>query len=91
MTFSQHSVQNGHDIREVNANTLTQKMNEIFEQMKTEMSRTQSIPAEQPDNRRREGVEMTVGDRVWMDVRNISTQKPSKKLDWKHLGPYEIS
>jgi hypothetical protein len=26
-----------------------------------------------------------------MDARNLSTQRPSKKLDWKHLGPYEIS
>jgi hypothetical protein len=26
-----------------------------------------------------------------MDARNISTQRPSKKLDWNHLAPYEIS
>jgi hypothetical protein len=26
-----------------------------------------------------------------MDARNISTQRPSNKLDWKNLGPYEIS
>jgi hypothetical protein len=26
-----------------------------------------------------------------MDTRYISTQRPSKKLDRKHLGPYEIS
>ena len=25
-----------------------------------------------------------------MDARNIATQRPSKKLDWKRLGPYEI-
>jgi hypothetical protein len=34
---------------------------------------------------------MKPGDRVWMDARNILIQRPSKKLDWKHLGPYEIS
>jgi hypothetical protein len=34
MTFSQHPVQNENDIREVNTNSLSQKMNEIFEQMK---------------------------------------------------------
>jgi transposase InsO family protein len=38
MTFSQLPVQNGNDIMEVNANTLTQKMNEIFKQMKTKKS-----------------------------------------------------
>jgi hypothetical protein len=25
-----------------------------------------------------------------MDARNITTQRPSKKLDWKRLGPYEV-
>jgi transposase InsO family protein len=38
MTFSQHSVQNFNDIRETNTNILSQGMNEIFKQMKTEMS-----------------------------------------------------
>jgi hypothetical protein len=90
MTFSQHLIQNGNDIREVNANSLSNKMNEIFKQMKTEMVRAQSIQAEQADKRCREGIELNPGDRVWMDARNISTQRPSKKLDWKHLGPYEI-
>jgi hypothetical protein len=37
MTFSQHPIQNENDIREVNANILSQKMNEIFQQMKTKM------------------------------------------------------
>jgi hypothetical protein len=91
MIFSQPQVQNGNNIREVNANTLYQTMNEIFEQMKTKMARAQSIQAEQVDNCRREGIVMNVGDRVWMDARNILTQRPSKKLDWKHLGPYKIS
>ena len=33
---------------------------------------------------------MQEGDKVWMDARNITTQRPSKKLDWKRLGPYEV-
>jgi hypothetical protein len=90
MTFTQHPVQNGNDIREVNAKTLSHKMNEIFEQMKSEMGRAQAIQAEQANKHRREAVSITVGDRVWMDARNITTQRPSKKLDWKCLGPYEV-
>jgi hypothetical protein len=90
MTFGQHLIQNGNNIREVNANILSKKMNKIFEQIKPEMARAQSIQAEQADKYRQEGVELKSGDRVWMDARNILTQRPSKKLDWKHLGPYEI-
>jgi hypothetical protein len=25
-----------------------------------------------------------------LDARNISTTRPSKKLDWKRIGPYEV-
>jgi hypothetical protein len=59
--------------------------------MKTEMARAQLIHEEQADKHRQEGVELKPGDRVWMDARNISTQRPSKKLSWKHLGRYKIS
>lgn len=31
-----------------------------------------------------------VGDKVWLDARNIKTQRPSKKLDYKSLGPFEV-
>ena len=35
-------------------------------------------------------VEFNVGDKVWLLSQNIRTQRPSKKLDWKRLGPYPI-
>ena len=31
-----------------------------------------------------------VGDRVWLDSRNIKTKRPSKKLDHRRLGPYPV-
>jgi len=33
-------------------------------------------------------LEMRVGDWVWLDVYNISTQRPIKSLDYKNLCPY---
>jgi Chromo (CHRromatin Organisation MOdifier) domain len=30
------------------------------------------------------------GDLVWLNASNISTSRPSKKLDWKRLGPFKI-
>jgi hypothetical protein len=29
-------------------------------------------------------------DKVWLSMSNISTMHPSRKLDWKRLGPYKI-
>jgi len=31
------------------------------------------------------------GQSVWLDSRNIKTNRPHKKLDWKFLGPYKIT
>jgi hypothetical protein len=31
-----------------------------------------------------------VGDKVWLERQNLSTDAPSKKLGAKQLGPYEI-
>jgi transposase InsO family protein len=31
-----------------------------------------------------------VGDLVWLSARNIQTQRPTKKLDHKNLGPYKV-
>jgi len=35
-------------------------------------------------------VEFEPGDMVWLNTSNISTSRPSKKLNWKCLGPYKI-
>jgi len=35
-------------------------------------------------------IEFAVGDKVWLFSTNISTQRPSKKLNWKRLGPYSV-
>ena len=34
--------------------------------------------------------EFKVGDHVWLDTHNLMTEQPSKKLDYKRLGPFEI-
>jgi len=35
-------------------------------------------------------IEFSVGNKVWLLSKNISSQRPSKKLDWKRLGPYVV-
>jgi hypothetical protein len=35
-------------------------------------------------------VELEPSDMVWLNASNISTSRPSKKLDWKRLGPYKV-
>ncbi len=35
-------------------------------------------------------VEYKVGQKVWLRVRNITIERPSRKLDWQKYGPYRI-
>ena len=41
-------------------------------------------------NAKHQRIEFEPGDMVWLNASNISTSRPSKKLDWKRLGPYRI-
>ena len=39
---------------------------------------------------RREAPKYSIGDKVWLSSENIRTTRPTKKLDYKWLGPYTI-
>jgi transposase InsO family protein len=42
-------------------------------------------------NRKTKPQRYAVGDSVWLSARNIRTRRPNKKLDYKYLGPFEIT
>ena len=42
------------------------------------------------DAHRHEAPKYSVGDKVWLSSENIRTTRPTKKLDYKWLGPYTI-
>ena len=69
---------------------MAQRIEQLFSDLQVEMKRAQAIYSEQANKSQKPGAELQVGDKVWMDARNLSTTQPSKKLDWKRIGPYEI-
>ena len=66
--------------------TLTQL--EAF--LKAEMKWSQARYAEQTNKHRTSPPVYNVGDSVWLLRRNIKTTRPSDKLDFKKIGPFEI-
>jgi hypothetical protein len=42
-------------------------------------------------NQKRRDEAFAVGDRVWLESYNLSTDAPSKKLAAKRLGPYTVT
>ena len=39
---------------------------------------------------KRESIQYKKGDKVWLEITNVTTKRPIKKLDNKHLRPFEI-
>jgi hypothetical protein len=37
------------------------------------------------------GMTFEVGDKVWLSAKHIQTARPSKKLDYKRLGPFKVT
>ncbi len=66
-------------------------MKEINEHLRNEMLRAQQRHQDSANGRRLPEPIFDVGERVWLDARNITTQRPSRKLDHKRLGPFPIA
>ena len=67
---------------------------ENFEQLEkhlqAEMKYAQAVQAEYADNRRSSPPVFRPGDKAWLQRRFITTTRPSNKLDFKRLGPFEV-
>ena len=42
------------------------------------------------DRKREDMPDWKVGTKVWLDLHNVKTKRPMKKLDSKHAGPFQI-
>jgi len=65
-------------------------LKDIHEHCRAEMLRAQHRFSEQADKHRKPGHSFKPGDLVWLDARHIQTQRPSRKLDSRRLGPFKV-
>jgi len=73
------------------SNALATRISEIHELVKAEMLYAQSRQQDFADRNRIPAPRYAIGDRVWLDARNIKTRRPSVKLDHKRLGPFKVT
>ena len=73
------------------ARSIAIDMEKVWKFVCTEMAQNQEKQAKAAD-RHRKSVEdkYKVGDSVWLSTKNIKTERPSKKLDYKMVGPFKI-
>lgn len=71
------------------ARSIADDMKKVWDFVKEESTWSQQSQADAA-NRHRKDVDYDVGDMVWLSTKNIKTERPSKKLDHKMIGPYKI-
>lgn len=67
----------------------TSKIQETLKQLTAELKTAQKFQKKFAD-RHRLPMEFKVGDSVWLVSKNITTTRPSKKLDFKKIGPFKV-
>ena len=67
------------------------KMQDITQMLTTELELAQGIYQFYADQHQVDAPLFEPGDKVWLLRRNITTRRPSNKLDYKRLGPFTIA
>jgi hypothetical protein len=71
-------------------NDFAEKMKKIRDKAAAALEKTQKTMKKYYDAHRRDVPEFKVGDKVWIEGKDITTDHPTKKLEDRRLGPYEI-
>jgi hypothetical protein len=64
-------------------------LHEAHERLVENVKQAQNYQARYYDAKHK-SIEFQPGDMVWLNSTNIATSRPSKKLDWKRLGPFKV-
>jgi hypothetical protein len=89
MSFAGEPTQ-GRDQRRCEADQVQAAMQQIHEHLPVEMRWSQAVQKEVANRGRVPAPNIHVGSKVWFDVRNVRTTRPTCKLDWKHLGQFRV-
>jgi len=67
------------------------KLQRSWEEAKKSMEEVQENMKWQYNKKRRNPQELKVGNNMWLENKNIHSNRPSKKLDQKRYRPFRIS
>ena len=73
------------------AETYSANLGGLHSFLRQEIAKANEASAKAFDKERAELPSFKIGDKVWLSAKHIKTIRPSKKLDYRYLGPFEIS
>ncbi|KAH0610200.1 uncharacterized protein H6S33_011727 [Morchella sextelata] len=83
-------LEHGRTTAEDQANRIAREMKDVVDFLREEMFRAQRIQEESANRNRTPAPRYYLGDKVFLSTRHILTKRPSKKFDWKRIGPYSV-
>jgi transposase InsO family protein len=72
------------------AQAFADTMQKIWTFCQAEMTASQALHEKYANRSRKPARRFQLGQKVWLNAKNIKTLRPQKKLDWKNLGPFPI-
>ena len=78
-------------IANAKATSIANRMQEVWEFTRGEMAKSQQAQVKAANRHQKSSPEYRVGDLVWLSTKNFHTERPSKKLDHKRIGPYRVT
>ncbi|SOV08288.1 uncharacterized protein UDID_17342 [Ustilago sp. UG-2017a] len=73
------------------ARSYADQLKQLHEYVRGELDKANRRSAEQFDKHRLPSPQFQPGDRVWLSADNIRSLRPTKKLDYRCLGPFSVS
>lgn len=72
------------------ADKFVQRLSDLQQYLKENLSWAQAKQKEYTDKKRLPAPDIRKGDMVWLDCRNLHSERPSKGLDYKNRGPFKV-
>ena len=76
-------------LRNADAEDHARRLREAKEYAYANILKSQKWQKENYDKRRKD-LNFKIGDKVWLNLKNVSTERPMKKLDRRSLGPLRV-
>src|ERR1700742_3486614 len=73
---------------EQQANAFIDRLHEIHQQLQGHIREAQQWQTKYAKGK---AIEFAIGEKVWLSTRHIKTQRESKKLDYKRIGPFPVT
>ena len=69
----------------------SEQIKELHKEMKTQLELVRQRMSKYYNQKRLKGPTLSEGSMVYLATKNITTKRPSKRLDYKYIGPYKLT